>query len=365
VAVPARNLAALFGIGEGVKGLLERVLDHPEIADLDRAGRRLALRSIVADSVPESETAEALDALADMVEGPGRLGPLMRDPEITDILINGPHEIWTERGGTLELSHIRFEDESELAAFVERAVGEAGGHLDLARPIADARLSDGSRMHVAMAPVAVGGPFVSIRRFPQMPMTLEDLQRAGMMSVTTASELRFAVNRRASIAISGATGSGKTTLLNALLGCVGPHERIVTIEETPELRPPCSHALSLVARRANVEGVGEITPADLVRTALRMRPDRIIVGEVRGGEMLAALAAMSTGHEGSMLTVHAQSASQAIERMVGLGLSADSGMNESSLRQRISYAFDFIVHLHRSGGKRLVETVEKVQAKPD
>jgi pilus assembly protein CpaF len=345
-----------------VNPIFNEVLDRTEIADLDAAARRLALRSIVTRSVCSDEVPSTLGALADAIDGFGPLSKLMRDVDVTDVLVNGHNEVWIERRGGLELTDVTFGDDVELRRWIERIVGDAGAHVDVSSPIADARLADGSRVHVVVPPVASGGPYVSIRRWPSMPLSLDDLVAAETLTTPEAEHLRTAVSERSSIAISGSTGSGKTTLLNALLGCVGPDERIVTIEETAELRPSCRHTLSLVVRAANVEGKGEIGLGDLVRTSLRMRPDRIIVGEVRGKEMLAALTALSTGHEGSMLTLHARSAHDAIERMVTLALSGETEATESSLRRRITSAFDFIVHLDRRDGRRKVAAIEEVRA---
>jgi pilus assembly protein CpaF len=344
-----------------MKRLLDEVLDHSELVEMDSAARRLALRSIVMRLVGPEEMPDAIASIADAIDGFGPLSPVMKDPDVTDVLVNGHNEVWIERNGALELSEIVFGDETELLSLVERIVGEAGARVDFAHPIADARLADGSRLHVVLPPVAASAPLVSIRRWPRMPFSLADLAGLGMLDANDARRLREAVSARSTIAISGSTGSGKTTLLNALLGCIDPGERVVTIEGTAELRPPCAHAVSLLARRPNVEGMGEVTLADLVTASLRMRPDRIIVGEVRGAEMLAALAALSTGHEGSMLTLHARSARDAIERMVTLALSHGTTETEVSIRRRIEGAFDLIVHLHRRDGRRTVAAIEEVR----
>jgi pilus assembly protein CpaF len=341
--------------------LAEQVLARTELAELDPAARRLALRNIVARSVDPAELGPTVASLAEAIDGFGPLSDVMNDPRVTDVLVNGHAEVWVERRSVLELTGIRFENEAELRKLIERIVGEAGSHVDVSHPIADARLSDGSRLHVVLPPVAPGGPLLSIRRWPPMPYSLEDLVAVEMLSGDDAGRLRAAVSNRATLAISGSTGSGKTTLLNALLGCIDPGERIVTIEETAEFRPRCAHCVSLLAREANIEGNGKVTLFDLVRTSLRMRPDRIIVGEVRGGEMLAALTALSTGHPGSMLTVHARSAEDAIDRMVMLARSGDPAGNERWLRRRIEGAFDYIIHVDKSDGRRAVTAIEEIR----
>jgi pilus assembly protein CpaF len=336
--------------------LLDLVFRHDRIAELDPAQRRLALRSLIAREAPAE--LPILPRLADVVDGFGPLGDLMRDREVTDILINGPREVWVEKSGRLERTDVTFDDDHDLRAFIDRLFGSAGTRVDTTCPVADCRLADGSRIHVVLAPIAPRGPIVSVRRFPVTRFSLDDLVTAEMMTTEQAAELVRAVECRRTIAITGGTGTGKTTLLNALLGHVGAKERVVVIEETPELAPTCAHLVSLVARSPNLEGAGAVDISSLVRAALRMRPDRIIVGEVRGPEALAALAAMSTGHEGSMITLHARDAADAIERIVTLALQAGSGAAEDSLRRQVAHAFDVLVYLERrAGGRRLAEVV--------
>jgi pilus assembly protein CpaF len=340
-----------------MKQLLEQVFDRTELADLDPAERRLALRSLVSAAVDPHEVPTVLSKLADAIDGFGPLSDFMRDESVTDVLVNGHSQVWVERNGALEKAQVEFAGKTELMSFVQRIAGLTHVRVDASHPVSDARLDDGSRIHIVLPPIAPEGPLVSIRRWPRMPYSLDDLIALEMLSPEIGRALRDAVGERKSIAISGATGTGKTTLLNALIGCIGPTERVITIEETAELRPRCSHAVSLLARRANVEGRGEITLADLVRASLRMRPDRIIVGEVRGPEVLAALAALSTGHAGSMLTVHARSAPHAIDRLVALALSAHTKEVESSIRARVRDSFDLIVHLDRRRGRRGVAEI--------
>ena len=241
-----------------------------------------------------------------------------------------------------------------LQNFAQRILAQAGARADASKPIADGRLPDGSRLHVVLPPVAPAGPLISIRRFPRRPMSLPDLVAAGMLSRDAAQFLINSVRARMTIAISGPTGCGKTTLLNALLSEVDDHERVVLIEETAELRPASSHWVSLLTRPANVEGAGRINSSALVRASLRMRPDRIVVGEVRGAEALDALQAMSVGHPGSMLTVHAGSAGEVESRLVSLALMGGSGASETSLAKRVASTFRLIVHLDKRKGRREV-----------
>jgi pilus assembly protein CpaF len=341
--------------------LLARVLDHDELAELDAAERRLALRRLVAETTEAAHVSTTVAQLADIIDGFGPLAAPMRDEQVTDVLVNGPHEVWIEREGRLVRTDISWNDADELHAFAERILGDVGVRVDASVPVADARLSDGSRINVVLPPIAPGGPLLSIRRWPPLRYSIEDLSDKGMLDVAQASTLREAVRARQTIAIGGATSSGKTTLMNALLAYIDSAERLVVIEETPELRPSCPHAVSLLARPPNIEGRGGIDLEALVRTSLRMRPDRIIVGEVRGAEALTALSAMSTGHEGSMVTLHAQSARDALDRMVTLALQAASGASEASLLRRVHAAFDLVIHLERRDERRVVADIHEVQ----
>jgi pilus assembly protein CpaF len=339
--------------------LMDLVLEHDELADLDPAARRLALRALVARAQVD-DVRGAVAALADAIDGYGPLSGVMRDDAVSDVLINGPFDVWVERAGRLEPAGVSFDSERQLAALIDLLVGRAGSRVDASCPIADARLSDGSRFHVVLPPVAPGGPLVSIRRHRPMRFGMADLVASGMLAQGVAEDLVSRVRARATIAISGGTGSGKTTLMNALLSTISRAERIVVVEETPELAPRCPHAVFLVATPANIEGHGGLDLDALVRAALRMRPDRIIVGEVRGPEMVAALAAMSTGHDGSMVTVHANSASDAIGRMASLALQGTIRSTESSVLAEIRRALDLVIHLERRGGRRCVAEVVEV-----
>jgi pilus assembly protein CpaF len=330
------------------------VLERPELADLDPAERRLALRELLSAKIPNKGGRLAAEA-ADLIDGYGPLTALMRDPDVTDVLVNAYDEIWIEERGHLRRTSASFPDIDALRSFIVRMAAISGARVDASSPIADARLPDGSRLHVVLPPLAGSGPLVSIRKFPRDAFALDDLSSMGLLSDAETTLLKDAVRGRRTIAVSGATGSGKTTLLNALLGLVPAAERVVLIEETPELRPRCPHVVSLVARPANIEGRGAVDLVDLFRASLRMRPDRIVVGEVRGREALVALDAMSTGHEGSMVTVHARSASDALDRFVSLATQGEG--NHASLRQRFARAFDLVIHLERIAGSRVVAEI--------
>jgi pilus assembly protein CpaF len=353
--VGQKDRPPLEGIDEVIdEQLADLLADHGELLDLDPPARRLALRSLLTSQV----SADPVQAsrVADHIDGLGPLSELMRDNLITDVLVNGPDEVWIERAGRLMRTGISFERDG-LNALIDRVLGEAGTRADLTQPVADARLPDGSRIHVVMPPLAPFGPLVSIRRAATTPLRLEDLVRLGAMSHDLAEELSAAVVDRSTIVISGGTGTGKTTLLNALLSLVGEGERVVTVEETSELRPLCPHNVSLVTRRPNLEGEGGIDLASLVRAALRMRPDRLIVGEVRGSEALIALDAMLTGHEGSLLTVHSGSARGAIDRLALLAARGADHVEESALRRQLEAAIDLVVHLKREEDRRVVQEV--------
>lgn len=331
-----------------VPSLTDLAFEHPELAQLDPAARRLAVRDLVLASDGDPSQAALL---ADEIDGWGPLTALMRDPEISDILVNAHDDVRIERRGALESSEVRFDDASHLERSVQRWLGRSGARADAAQPIADARLADGSRLHVVLPPVSPHGPLVSIRRFPRR-FSLEELVTTGCLDRAQAGLLRAAVRARRSIAIAGATGTGKTTLLNALLQEVSGAERVVTIEEVPEISVPGHHVVSLAARAGNVEGAGEITLRELVRASLRMRPDRIVVGEVRGAEAMDALDAMATGHRGSMITVHASSPEEVPSRLAALAMHGRSAASEASLADRISRALDIVVFLERIDGAR-------------
>jgi pilus assembly protein CpaF len=331
--------------------LLEKIREHGSLADLDPAARRLALRELVT----RSETSFDLKQVADWIDGYGPLTDLMEDPTVTDILVNGPDDVWVERDGVLVKTDLGFGDHETLLAFVDRIFGAAGIRLDALSPIADARLPDGSRLHAVLEPVAQRSCVVSIRRFPRR-WSLAELQLQRMFDEADRRRLEEFVQSRRSIVVAGATGSGKTTLVNALLAFVGRDERVILIEETPELSPAHPHWVSLVTRPANLEGLGAIESAELLRAALRMRPDRIIIGEVRGPEASVALSGLRTGHPGSMLTVHAAGSDSALDRLSELAARGWDAPQEA-LRFDWRRAVDVIVHVERAGGRRRVSSI--------
>ena len=302
-----------------------------------------------------TEVVELVRQLRSDMVGAGPLDTLLADPAVTDVLVNGPNEVWMDRGNGLErVPDIRFPDRQAVRRLAQRLATAAGRRLDDARPWTDARLPDGTRLHAVLPPVAVGCTCISLRVSRARPFTLPELVRAGSLSEQGAALLRAMVGARMSYLVSGGTGTGKTTLLTALLGLVGPAERLVVVEDSAELRPDHPHVVRLEGRPPNQEGAGLVDLRDLVRQALRMRPDRLVVGEVRGAEVVDLLAALNTGHEGGCGTVHANAAADVPARLEALASAA--GLDRPALHSQLAAALDAVVHLVRdSAGRRLAE----------
>ncbi|MCW2817977.1 MAG: type secretion system protein [Marmoricola sp.] len=290
------------------------------------------------------------DALHRDVVGAGPLEPLLRLPGITDVLVNGAGQVWIDRGSGLELTGVVFPDDGAVRRLAQRLASSGGRRLDDASPYVDLRLADGTRFHAVLAPVSRPGTTLSLRVPRQRVFTLAELVAEGAVPQAGAELLAAVVRRRLAFLVSGGTGSGKTTLLNALLSLVGPQERLVLVEDASELRPDHGHVVALEARPPNIEGSGEITLRTLVRQALRMRPDRLVVGEVRGAEVVDMLAAMNTGHEGGCATVHANSAADVPSRLEGLALAA--GLSREATHSQLHSALDVVVHLGRGEDHR-------------
>ena len=295
--------------------------------------------------------------------GLGVLEPLLADPSVTEIMVNGPRDVFVERGGRVQRVATTFASEEQLYQTIDRIVSAVNRRVDESSPMVDARLPTGERVNVIIPPLALDGPSLTIRRFPR-PFRLGELVERGAVDVQAAALLGACVRARLNIVISGGTGTGKTTFLNALSGLIPGHERIVTIEDAAELSLQQEHVVRLESRPANVEGKGQVTIRDLVRNALRMRPDRIVVGEVRGGETLDMLQAMNTGHEGSLATVHANSAADAMSRLETLATMSELELPVTTLRDQINSAIDVVVHLERGAdGSRYVGEVAAVVSK--
>ncbi len=292
--------------------------------------------------------------------GLGPLEELLADRRVEEVMVNGPDRIYVERGGRIEATEIAFESEEELRNAIERILSPLGRRIDELSPMVDARLADGSRVNVVIPPLSIDGPVVSIRRFGVERPGPAELLELGTLGAGQLEQLEAAVAERRSVLISGGTGSGKTTLLNALSGFVDPDERVVTIEDAAELRLRQPHVVRLESRPASVEGRGEVTIRDLLRNALRMRPDRIVIGEVRGAEALDLLTALNTGHDGALSTVHANSPDDAIARLETLALMAGVGLPHGAIAEQARRGIDLVVQIERraDGARRVVEIAE-------
>jgi pilus assembly protein CpaF len=312
-------------------------------------------------SLNQKEMLAFADEIVDEMTGFGPIEPLLKDPTINDILINTHKKCFVERFGKLEETKVHFKDEAHLMRIVQRIVAYVGRRIDESSPTVDARLPDGSRVNVAIPPVAVDGPLVSIRKFSKKPFSMDILTEMSTLRPAMADLLRAAVKGRISLIVSGGTGTGKTTMLNALSSYIPPDERIITIEDSAELQLQLPHVLRMETRPPNAEGKGEIRQRELVRNSLRMRPDRIIVGECRGEEAFDMLQAMNTGHEGSMTTVHANSPRDAIKRLEQMISMAGMNINPTSIRSQIASAIRLLIQLQRMpDGHRKVVSIGEI-----
>lgn len=350
--------------------LHKRLLDNLNLSALDAATDK-ELRAEIIDIASESleelgivlnrEERTALNQeLFDEVTGLGPLEPLLKDDTVNDILVNGPHQIFVERDGKLEISDITFKDERHLLRIIDKIVSAVGRRVDESNPYVDARLADGSRFNAMIPPIAVDGSLVSIRKFKKDKLGIDDLVAFGAFSEEMAAYLQAAVATRLNIIVSGGTGSGKTTTLNALSSFIDDSERILTIEDTAELQLQQTHVGRMESRPPNVEGKGAVSPRDCLKNALRMRPDRIIVGETRGEEVIDMLQAMNTGHDGSMTTIHANSARDGVSRLENMIAMAGMEMPIKAVRSQISSAVNLIVQASRlqDGSRRMTSITE-------
>lgn len=348
-----------------------RIIDEINLATIEKIPLRELrpqIHSLVAQHVANerlvlnaSELEQFVDDILNEMTGLGPIEPLLKDDSVNDILINTHKQIYVERRGVLELSDARFKDEAHLLRIINKIVSTVGRRVDESQPLCDARLLDGSRVNVAIKPVAVDGPLVSIRKFSKRPFSMEKLVDNNALSREMAAVLAAAVKGRVTIIVSGGTGSGKTTMLNALSSYINPKERLITIEDAAELQLQQPHVGRMETRPPNIEGKGEIRQRELVKNALRMRPDRIVVGECRGEEAFDMLQAMNTGHEGSMTTIHANTTRDALGRLETMIGMAGFPMTIQSLRTQIASAIRMVVQLQRmSDGKRKVVQVSEV-----
>jgi pilus assembly protein CpaF len=344
--VARRRAAAASGLGAAadLPAAVRELVDERAVL-LGEADREEVAARIVRDSV-----------------GLGPLEALLADPAVEEVMVNGPGVVYVERGGRLEATEVAFADEEELRNAIERILAPLGRRVDELSPMVDARLADGSRVNVVIPPLAIDGPLVSIRRFGAARPGPRELVALGTLTAGQMGSLAAAVAARRSILVSGGTGSGKTTLLNALSAFLTPEERVVTIEDAAELRLRQPHVVRLESRPAGVEGRGEVSVRDLLRNALRMRPDRIVIGEVRGPEALDLLTALNTGHAGALSTVHANSPADALSRLETLALMAGVGLPHAAIAERVRRGIDLVVQIERRrDGSRAVTEIAAIE----
>lgn len=354
------------------KELIARMdLKRLTASGIDREGLERQAREKISEIVAEVEKSGKLPRSIDperikkeVFDEALRLGPLedlLADDSVNEIMVNGPHQVYVERGGRLQLTDLQFSDDASVLAIIERIVAPLGRRIDESQPYVDARLSDGSRVNAIIPPLSLSGPSITIRKFAKKKLTVEDFIRFGTWSANAAKFLDVCVKLRKNIVVAGGTGSGKTTLLNLLSSFIPPTERIVTVEDAAELKLEQPHVVRLEARPPNVEGKGAVTIRDLVKNCLRMRPDRIIVGECRGGEALDMLQAMNTGHDGSLTTVHANSPRDVVSRLETMVLMSGMELPSRAIREQIASAIDIIVHESRlADGSRKVTAITEV-----
>lgn len=348
----------------------QEIAENPNILDNQEEYIKKTLESLIdsnSNNLPRSERTRLVREIYDNVVGLGPLEPLLEDSDITEIMVNNARQVYVERRGKLELSKSTFRDDAHVMQVINRIVSSVGRRVDEASPMVDARLADGSRFNAIIPPLALNGPTMTIRKFSKKPFTVSDLVRFSSVSPKMMSFLDACVKGKMNIIVSGGTGSGKTTLLNVLSGYIPNDERIVTIEDAAELQLRQDHVVTLESRPPNLEGAGQVTIRDLVRNSLRMRPDRIIVGEVRSAETLDMLQAMNTGHDGSLTTAHANSPRELMSRLETMVLMAGMDLPVRAIREQISAAINIVVHQSRlkDGSRKVVNISEIVGMEGD
>jgi pilus assembly protein CpaF len=351
-------------LDELAEALRTRLVERARAGRASGTALESEVRALVeqeAAALPEGERDALRERVLLLATGLGPLEPLLSDPAVDEIMVNGPGEVYVERRGRLRRTGVSFAGDGELMHAIERVLAPLGRRVDEASPLCDARLPDGSRVNVVIPPLSLTGPCLTVRRFRQEGFSLRELVAGGTLPGELAELLALCVAARAAVLVSGGTGSGKTTTLNALSGAIPGDERIVTIEDAAELKLRQRHVVRLESRPANLEGRGEVTIRQLVVNALRMRPDRIVVGEVRGPEALDMLQALNTGHDGSLTTVHANSPADALRRIETLALMAGVGLPHAAVRDQVASAFDVVVHQARlPDGRRVIDSVGEV-----
>ena len=364
----SNSTSTYAGIREQVQGRLLAELppgvDSGNVEEIRRTLQRVFGETLTEDRLllSRNERADLFEQIVADVLGFGPIEPLLRDDSVTEILVNGPDQVYIERDGILRESGIQFRDADEVARIIDRIVSPLGRRVDESSPMVDGRLPDGSRVNIIIPPLALNGPCISIRKFSKFALAPEDLVGMQTISPETVDFLRACVRARLNIVVSGGTSTGKTTFLNILSGFIPDNERIITIEDAAELQLHQRHSVRLEARPPNVEGKGEVSIRMLVINALRMRPDRIVVGEVRGGEALDMLQAMNTGHDGSLTTVHSNGPADTLHRVETMALMAGMDLPLRAVREQIASAFDLVVHLDRlMDGTRKVVRISEVK----
>ena len=358
-------------VHSGVITLINEEAVFPTLSEAEQADFvRRAIETVMIQEdvdIPRGVRAQFVTELYNDILGLGPLEPLLADPDITEVMVNGPDQVYVEIRGKIEATDIKFRDNNHVMNVINRIVSSIGRRIDEASPMVDARLADGSRVNAIIPPVSVTGPSITIRKFSKRPLGVSDLIRFSSASPQMMTFLEACVKARMNIIVSGGTGSGKTTLLSVLSGYIPENERIVTIEDAVELQLQQKHVITLESRPANIEGAGQITIRDLVRNALRMRPDRIVVGEVRSGETLDMLQAMNTGHDGSLTTAHANSPRDLMSRLETMVLLSGMEMPVMAIREQVASALDLIVHQARmrDGSRKIVSITEVVGMEGD
>jgi pilus assembly protein CpaF len=337
--------------------------------DISESVLRAVTEQLALDRTPltREERRQLVREIADDILGYGPIDPLLRDDSVTEVMANGPDRVYIERAGKIERTQVSFVDDAHLLRIIDKIVSQVGRRIDESSPMVDARLPDGSRVNAIIPPLALTGPTLTIRKFSRDPYTINDLISFGTLTPKCAQFLAACVRGKLNVLISGGTGTGKTTLLNAMSAFVPGDERIVTIEDAAELQLQQEHVISLEARPPNIEGKGEVRIRELVRNALRMRPDRIIVGEVRGAETVDMLQAMNTGHEGSLTTIHANSPRDGLSRLETLVMTAGVELPLRAIREQISSAFDLLIQIARlvDGSRRVTHVTEVLRMESD
>ena len=365
---PVADIAMLGELKERIRAVLMTRIDPSVAGRIPSARLRGEVAQLVSEIATEAraqlnkleEATLAADLSDDMI-GLGPLEPFLDDDEVTDILANGPFNVYVERRGKLEKTNARFRDAQHLVNIAQRIASAVGRRIDEASPMVDARLAGGSRVNIVLPPIVLNGGTISIRKFPKEPLTLDAMVRQANLSPEIAKVLQISARSRLNILISGGTGSGKTTLLNAISQHIGCDERVITIEDAVELRLQQPHVVQMETRPPNIEGAGHIPQRELVRNALRMRPDRIIVGEVRGPEAFDMLQAMNTGHDGSMSTIHANSPRDALFRLENMVMMANLNLPLRAIRMQIASALNLLVHIERMrDGIRRVQSIAEI-----